>query len=477
MCYDAIVIVPGIMGSELRDKATNAVLWGTSDLSWYVSAWSTGKGLAALRLTPDEQDGRYGRVVAPSLLRAPAFARVLAGTEPYTSLVSAVQDCAIDSRAVTTFPYDWRLPVAYNAERLATCADAHLARWHALVKSDRRLRHPDGQRPRLVFVAHSMGGLLVSYVSTIDGFCEEVRTSITLGTPFSGSVKAAVLINSGRGAPVPLPARRPVRYLLNPVADEGLRRLVSTLPGVHDLLPTYRCVDDHASNAAAPARRLSVNDIVDLGGNRELAMGWMALHQRLSAVQPAGHRAVVGGAQPTMQSLTISAGFAYPHWYACLGAADNPRRVDRMGDGTVYRDAAVLGAANKHFYLPQQHAGLAQSKDVFSHIRHVLTEGEDDTLGPPMARDDVGIEAPDLVDARSEATVLVVGPVHMRHLRCATVDLESGHAVGAPLEWRDGSVVASLKLPRPGLYRVEVRGMDHPMVSRLVLAVDPDPSR
>jgi hypothetical protein len=67
------------MGSELADR-DGSVLWGLADPGWYVSAWTSGRGLEALRLTKDEREGRYGRVRATRLLRFPAFAPVLAGS-------------------------------------------------------------------------------------------------------------------------------------------------------------------------------------------------------------------------------------------------------------------------------------------------------------------------------------------------------------------------------------------------------------
>jgi len=44
---DAIVVVPGIMGSELAD-CNGTVLWGLADPRWYVSAWTSGKALASI---------------------------------------------------------------------------------------------------------------------------------------------------------------------------------------------------------------------------------------------------------------------------------------------------------------------------------------------------------------------------------------------------------------------------------------------
>lgn len=43
---DAVVVVPGIMGSELYDTATNTVLWGLANPGWLGRAWTTRQGLA-----------------------------------------------------------------------------------------------------------------------------------------------------------------------------------------------------------------------------------------------------------------------------------------------------------------------------------------------------------------------------------------------------------------------------------------------
>jgi len=187
-------------------------------LGWYTRAWFSGSGLADLHLTDAERAGRYDRVTAIRLLQFPAFSRVLAGIEPYTALCAAVRTVVADPAAVLEYPYDWRLPVAHTATRLARDARVHLEAWRAHPTCQRAQRgDPDGRPARLVFIAHSMGGLLVRYLHTIPGAADDVRTTITLGTPFYGSVKATVMLNAGRGAPDPAageptfdrPARRP----------------------------------------------------------------------------------------------------------------------------------------------------------------------------------------------------------------------------------------------------------------------------
>jgi hypothetical protein len=63
--------------------------------------------------------------------------------------------------------------------------------------------------------------------------------------------QAALMLGSGRGAPIPLPRRR-------------LRRVAATMPGVHDLLPTYRCVDDRLRDT--DPRTLTPEDVRGFGG-------------------------------------------------------------------------------------------------------------------------------------------------------------------------------------------------------------------
>jgi lecithin:cholesterol acyltransferase len=465
--HDAVVIVPGLMGSALADTETGQALWGFTDLSWYVRAWTTGAGLDALRLTDEEREGRYGRVRATGLLRLPAYARVFAGFEPYAKLVSRIHAVAAHPAAVLEFPYDWRLPVAHNGRLLAEAAAAHLDRWRAHEAHQvARRRHPTGRPAHLVLVAHSMGGLLARYLSLVPGATEHVRATVTLGTPFYGSAKAAVLLNTGRGAP--LPARRPMSAIRQRDADAGLRALAATLPGIHDLVPTYRCLD-----AGTSARRLTTEDIVLLGGDRELAEASRTLHERLAAAALIGHRAVVGVAQPTPQSITLQDGVVEAHRYTCEGEPGGaPRRVDRAGDATVYRESASL-AGGAHTYLPQQHGSLAKTDEAIACAVHIVTERDPDAFGPPLGAGEIGLDLPDLVFAGEEWTAVVTGVSQPRAARCHVRDAATGRLVDLPpLEIRDDALQVRPRLPGPGLYSVEVAGSGRTPVSQLILAGD-----
>ncbi|PRX21948.1 lipase family alpha/beta hydrolase [Actinoplanes italicus] len=469
--HDVVVLVPGIMGSELLDAESGATLWGLRDLHWYVRAWSTGAGLAALSLTDDERQGRYGRVAPGRMLRFPAFARVLAGFEPYQRLIDAARAAVMfpDSQIVE-FGYDWRLPVAHNGARLVEEAGKALTAWRADPRHDLARRgHPTGREARLVIVAHSMGGLLARWLAAHDRtLAAEVRATVTLGTPFYGSVKAAVLLNSGRGTP--LPARRPLTKAWRTGGDEGVRRLASTLPGLHDLLPAYRCVDEGTSG-----RRLTEADASAFGADAELTRAAFAMHEELRDVPLPGHRNVVGAFQPTRQSIRLDHGEVTAHEGLWVDGAGGARWADEGGDGTVYRRAASLDAAGPaHTYLPQQHGALARTDEACTLVRGVISEQDLDRLGPPLAGGGLGMELPDMVLAGAPVTARVTGIDGPRDAVCRVLDTATGRMIGmAPIVSRDGHWHAVLTLAGPGLYRVELAGGGYSSVTQLLLVADP----
>jgi hypothetical protein len=456
------------MGSELVDVNSAKVLWGFRDPTWYVRAWTTGAGLQSLRLTEEERAGLCGRVKATGLLRFAAFARILAGFEPYSALSEAIHAVVPHPAAVLEFAYDWRLPVDFNASLLAEASMAHLANWRAHPAYQQALHQLRPTQPaRLVFVAHSMGGLLVRYLSLIPGTTDDVRASVILGTPFYGSVKAALLLNCGRGLPVP--RRRPMTSLLRRNPDAGLRALAATLPAVHDLLPTYRCLDETSS-----ARRFTTTDIAELGGDPELAEASAALHRRLAEADLISPRLIIGTAQPTPQSLTLRDGVATAHQYTCEGPAGAPpQRVDRRGDATVFRDSATLSGASLA-YLPQRHGSLPKTKEAIAAVIGIITERAD-RLGPPLGPSEVGLDVPDCVTPQSEWYATITGVTNIHTVRCLVSDAATNLPVtSSHIMMRDGRLQSAIILPRPGIYRISLTISSIPSVSELVLALDPD---
>jgi hypothetical protein len=467
---DAVVVVPGIMGSELRDTATGDPLWGLS-VPLLDRAWRRGDGLEHLHTTPAELEGSTGRVRATRLLAVPAWAPFLRGIEPYSDLLRTVAEAAAAPEAVLPFPYDWRLPVEYNGALLAAAAREHLQQWRTRVEASADLRALcEDRAPRLVFVAHSMGGLVTrAALAHEHDLIPDTRAIITLGTPFLGAVKTAVILGGDRANPTPaLPPRR-------------MQALAATLPGVHDLLPDYRCVDEGLDVA-----RLSPETVGAIGGSKELAARAQQFQTRMRTAAPAlpGHRAVVGVAQPTVQSLRIDNGIVHAQHEAFRAYADGqlrrdadgvPERHDRAGDGTVYRDSASIGTPASTTYLPVQHGALAKHSTALRYVHAVLTE-HDEHLGPPMGTGELGLVLPEEgVLAEQAWTLRVTGTTSPAGVICHVEDVATRRAVARPrLSGRDGALAAQVTLPDTGLYRVSLDSGGSAAVTQLVLAVAPE---
>ncbi|TMR88463.1 lipase family alpha/beta hydrolase [Nonomuraea basaltis] len=473
---DAVVVVPGIMGSVL--KGPNGVLWGFR-LGSYARLWSrSGSSLNALalsedqlgrltdearELTTDEIDGRFDHVAATGLLKLPAYAPFLHGFEPYDSLIQRVGRCVAHPDAILEFAYDWRLPVAYNARRLAVKAADHLQRWRAHPDHEavRRLR-PDGRPARLVFVAHSMGGLLCRALERDGEHHLDIRATITLGTPFDGAVKAAMILSRGEYAPVPLPRQR-------------LHAMATTLPGIHDLLPCYRCVEQDDDG---DPRRLTPTDVAEFGGHEQLAAKAFAFHQRTSPLQLVNHHALVGTAQPTLQSLSLRDGLVIPHRHTFQLHTDEGFvregsgvlvRIDDGGDGTVPRSSATLGGLRPST-LPQQHGSLARASEAVQLVCDVITER--DAGAPRLGEGELGLEIPDVVAPGTQWSAVVSGVDSPNGATCLITDAQ-GRQIDRPrLQRCDGRWQAAIVLPDPGIFRVIVEGGGTSAITQLVLAHD-----
>jgi lecithin:cholesterol acyltransferase len=446
---DAVVVVPGIMGSELEDAESGRVLWGLSNPGWYVSAWTSGASLRELELSDAEREGRYGRVRATRLLRVPAFAPLLAGFEPYTKLLSSLRQVSVSADAVAEFPYDWRLPVLHNAGLLAEFAAKHLARWrtHPVQLAAQR-EDLDGDRPaQLVIVAHSMGGLLAAEVCRRDDLMGDLRTVMTMGAPFYGAPRAVELLGPQATGRRLLPWTR-------------VRQLAKTLPGIYDLLPTYRCVTDGPS-----ARRLTAVDIADLGGDKELAQQFF--DKPNNYVMPELVQ-VVGAHQPTPQAVTITGGAVTAHRHT---VRRDGQREDTGGDGTVPRESAALPYL-RPMPLAQAHGGLAATVEAILVARDVLL---DRRTGPWLGDSELGLDIPDIVPAGQPFQIHITGAERPIDVTCALFDLErGGQRIDTPaVRLHDGVLTAVAKPLPPGLFQVRVEGGSASPVSQILMSTEP----
>ena len=229
-----VIVIPGILGSELINSKTGETVWP--------SAFRTSQ--EGLPISPDLAANRDD-LVPGKIIEAIRLARVLPEVYVYRDLLEALrryagyrdgdwENPAADGFQDTfyVFAYDWRQDNVSNARELV----------RRIVRLKTRL-----QRPDLTFtvVAHSMGGLIARYAAMYgdadlpdgDGPIQpnwagaaHISKIMMIGVPNEGSADAFATIIDGYSITEGLRRRVP---LLNKLTAEDV---VST-PSVFQLMP------------------------------------------------------------------------------------------------------------------------------------------------------------------------------------------------------------------------------------------------
>lgn len=484
---DACIVVPGIMGSVLQDTVTGRPLWG-ADLAMLTNPL-TGKGLfGALHANAQEQaaDAETGRcdpltrIRASALLAKPWWLPVFEGLDPYTDLCETLRKVTLAPEAVAAFPYDWRLAVSYNGAVLAREARAHLTRWRERVAARPAWRAAAGRQPQLLFAAHSLGGLVVRAALEQDPeLAAETRAVVTVGTPFLGSAKAVLALNL-------LNAEARPKWLLRSV-----QAMAATLPGVHDLLPGYRCVD-----RGLDVERLTPGGVARFGGSEHLAARSLGEHTRHrdNGFALPGHRAIVGESQPTVQTLdeqlhgdrAVAVGRRHSFYVGedrelVLDPGTGiPARRDASGDGTVHMPSARAGT-EAITYVFGQHGTLMRHNEVLRQVRRIALERPQGTyLGSDGTGEGPGLQTPDLGGTFGEPLPLTVTGLDTPAGVTLSVRSATTGRPGHPLTLKrdpdrtDGALSARFTPDAPDLYRVVLDTGGHVPIAQLVLVSRPD---
>jgi hypothetical protein len=406
---DLIVVIPGIMGSELRNE--HGVIWGTS---WNV-LWGLLKsgGFQTLTLdyakdVPDRDvldDHVEAERVVPCAHMIPGFWKI----DFYSHCLARIQSAfsnvfhgvatrkAVQAGRVygknssgegnlanlLEFPYDWRRDNRVAALRLKNLIEHQV---QAFAKEK-------GSRPKVILVAHSMGGLISRHYLEVEGGWEYCRGLISFGTPYGGSPQAA-------------------NYLVNGYAylSSILRPVLATFTSVYQLLPVYPVIRSGEGQAYKRIHEVSGLSGVDQTRAVDAWQFHDTMRQRASATKPAGCFLIpfVGVDQPTMQSFTWDggAGFAPSDEVPpAPGGSVADAALFPAGDGTVPRASAtpfeLTGKSAEHFVV-EQHSSLLTNGAMLDNLITRLQEsqvsnskpfwdvpgqGEKTTAGPSLSLD------------------------------------------------------------------------------------------
>lgn len=327
---DMIIVVPGITGSVLSREGKP--FWDQSLTSVSRNLAAIGRVLREMSLPEigDEAPDARHALEPTGLIRGwhvwPGF---WAGMG-YGKLLHRLREAA--PGRVLEFPYDWRLSNVHSARRLQRF-------------TERALR--DRPDTKVTFVCHSMGGLVARYYLEVLGGRHDAAQLITVGTPFSGSIKA---VRALAGDLFPRAPR------LGTALTEAAR----TFPSVAELLPTYRCA--HRSVGEEP-RILAEVDVPGLP--TEPAARGRAFHDEINAAIAANGEpcytthVFAGKLQDTEQSIALDGGV--------VGYRRSQRGTDHAGDGTVPRFSAVppeWDDTARAVYRAARHSALIRSDIV-----------------------------------------------------------------------------------------------------------------
>jgi hypothetical protein len=422
-----VIVIPGILGSRLRDEASDRIVWGAFAGNYANPTRADGARLLALPMhegasLAELRDGIVADQVLDrvrvSLLRLPleqqAYFQLLAtlGAGGYRDqnlgLAGAIH-YGDDHFTCFQFPYDWRRDNVENARRL----HEFILEKRAYVRGELERRY--GMRDadvRFDVVAHSMGGLVTRYyllygprdlppddeppAPTWEG-TRYVERAILVGTPNSGSAEALLNLVNGRGFSWLLP--------------EFPAAVLGTMPSIYQLLLRTR----HRRVVDASGRPL---DLFDPALWERLGWGLASPAQDavLAALLPdaAGaderRRIALDHLRKSLErarrfhaALDVSAG-APPRTSLHLIAGDSERtaavlRVDAMGrptvaehepgDRTVTRASAIgderIGGAwrpevvtpipwDRVTFLFRDHLGLTRDPAFTDNLLYLLLE-------------------------------------------------------------------------------------------------------
>jgi len=244
-----VIVIPGILGSTLKEKDTGQIVWGAFDRNYANPETPEGARLIALPLDMQNTDnvvpdGALERVKV-SLFGLPfqlnAYVNILntLGAGGFRDDSFGPEDVDYGSEHFTCFQfaYDWRLDNVENAKRLHT----FILNKKKYVEQELEKRYGIKREVKFDIVAHSMGGLIARYYlmygdkdldeivdtenPTWDG-AELVENVIIIGTPNAGSVNVVDDLFHGKDIGLFLPTYQP--------------SIIGSMPSVYQLLPRTR---------------------------------------------------------------------------------------------------------------------------------------------------------------------------------------------------------------------------------------------
>lgn len=252
-----VIVIPGILGSKLRDFESGQLVWGAFEKTTTNPETPEGarliaipmrKGIPISELTDNVHSDGALDIVKVSLFGLPielnAYVNILStlGAGGYLDEQLALNDInqidyGDEHFTCFQFAYDWRLDNVENARRLLE----FIKEKEAYILEESRKRGIERDEVKFDIVAHSMGGLLTRYFLRYGGEdlpadgslpeltwagAEYVDKAIIIGTPNAGAIGAVETLVNGRDIGPFLPKYEPA--------------LIGTFPSLYQQIPRTR---------------------------------------------------------------------------------------------------------------------------------------------------------------------------------------------------------------------------------------------
>lgn len=439
---DIVVLLPGIMGSELAQRGRP--VWAPGGGAALDAILTFGRSVQDLTLPEGVGDGAPGEndqgggVVAtglfPDIHVIPGLWSANLG---YGQMERRLADFFGLTRVRTDgppgnylpFPYDWRLSIRYNGRRLAQVVDDVVTRWRA--------QGGPYAEARVSFITHSTGGLIARWAIDREGAAAYTRRLVTLATPHRGSMMAVDRLVNGVEV-----GWWPLQVDLTP--------FVRSLPGLHHLLPEYACLE-----AASGLQTIGGVDLPNL--DPAWVQDALALHRELDQSGAPGAYdlfPLVGS-----QQLTATTGRIVADGVELISSIEGE---EEAGDATVPRLAATPSWLRPSdpivHYATDKHGAIPSNAQVLDDLQAILSADDVPRPVPKLvAQAEPDVRVAEVAVAGEPLPVEVVirqgPPVALE----ALLRYENRDVVDRrPLTDQGSALRAELLPTREGLYTVRV---------------------
>lgn len=346
----AIVIVPGIACSTMKNADTNTTVWVSLLNSDQMICTETGTTINNIQ---SYNDDNYGVL------------------DNYKNLYNSLVDAYGDSFDIIFFDYDWRKNNTTSAQAL----QSELADYS-----------------EVVLVAHSMGGLVAArYLMLSSANRSKTTAFIAIGTPFVGSSKAILTMETGEF----------LSGIAGLITKSTFQRVCCTIPGAFQLLPTNKYTDitgDYLISVNGSNYNYT-NAMTYLKG-REWALKSDNTAKPMFSTATAFHNTLFSSgthitALSTVDTYTI-AGTGLNTIsrinYTSSGELDDPTYLN-SGDETVLYKSAGYGTPD-YLYSDIDHVALIKNSRVIDRVKTIISN----TTGVSAAQATSILQREDSVD-------------------------------------------------------------------------------